>query len=94
MPTLTATALPSVQDPDPSKFLAVVNPYPPNADLEFHEDQLMLGLWLVCCAGRDVLRAIFYKPSVSASSSLTNVLPNPRISHKDFGHRHRSESRV
>jgi hypothetical protein len=78
MSTPIATALPSVLL-DESKFLAVANPYPPSADLEFHEDRLTLGLWLVCCAGRGVLRAIFYKPSVSAFSYLTSALPNTRI---------------
>jgi hypothetical protein len=68
---------------DESKYLAVVHPYPLNANLELHADQRALALWLACCAGKDALRAMFYKPSVSPSITyfflpyLTSTQPTP-----------------
>ncbi|KAF8262693.1 hypothetical protein EI94DRAFT_1515222, partial [Lactarius quietus] len=50
---------------DQSKYLAIVYPYPLNANLDLHVDQCAMALWLACCAGKEVLRTIFYKPSVS-----------------------------
>ena len=70
-PTQTQKSLPSV---DESKYLAVVNPYPLNANLELYEDQRALVLWLACCAGKEVSRAMFYSPSVSSSKHFF-VLP-------------------
>ena len=54
---------------DDSKYLIVVHPYPLNANLELDADQRELALWLACCAGKDVIRAIFHKPFVSLSSA-------------------------
>ena len=62
MPARTETSLLSV---DESKYLAVVNPYPLNANFGRYPDQRALALWLACCAGKEVLRAMFYRPSVS-----------------------------
>ena len=61
---------------DESKYLAVIHPYPLNANLELDADQRALALWLACCAGKDVLRAMFYKPSVSPSSTFF-ISPGP-----------------
>ena len=72
-PTQTQKSLPSV---DESKYLAVVNPYPLNANLELYEDQRALVLWLACCAGKEVLRAMFYSPSVSSSKHFFCFTPH------------------
>ncbi|KAH9018786.1 hypothetical protein EDB83DRAFT_2570317 [Lactarius deliciosus] len=48
---------------DGSKYLIVACPYPLNADLELHADQRALVLWLACCAGKDVLLAMFHRPT-------------------------------
>ncbi|KAH9174360.1 hypothetical protein EDB89DRAFT_566929 [Lactarius sanguifluus] len=60
MPKRNPTSLPPA---DGSKYLIVACPYPPNADLELHADQRALVLWLACCAGKDVLLAMFYRSS-------------------------------
>jgi hypothetical protein len=51
---------------DESKYLAIVNPYPPNANLDLYPNQRTLALWLASCAGQEVLRSLFYKPAVSS----------------------------
>ena len=53
---------------DQSKYLAIVKPYPLKANLNNYPDQRTLVLWLACCAGKEVLRALFYRPSVSPSN--------------------------
>jgi hypothetical protein len=55
---------------DEPKYLTVVHPYPLNANLELHADRRTLALWLACCAGKDVLFAMFHKPTVSPQSPL------------------------
>ncbi|KAH9058217.1 hypothetical protein EDB87DRAFT_1627177 [Lactarius vividus] len=60
MPTRIPTPLPPV---DGSKYLIVARPYPLDADLELHADQRALVLWLACCVGKDVLLAMFHRPS-------------------------------
>ncbi|KAH8995909.1 hypothetical protein EDB92DRAFT_105687 [Lactarius akahatsu] len=60
MPKRNPTSLPPA---DGSKYLIVTCPYPLNADLELHADQRTLVLWLACCAGKDVLLAMFHRPS-------------------------------
>jgi hypothetical protein len=52
---------------DEPRYLTVVHPYPLNANLELHADRRTLALWLACCTGKDVLLAMFYKPSVGPS---------------------------
>jgi len=49
--------------PPKSRFLVVVHPYPLNANLELRADRRALALWLVCCIGKDALRAMYYRPS-------------------------------
>ena len=72
MPTRIQTPPPSVGK---SRYLAVVNPYPLNANLELDADRRALALWLACCAGKNVLRAMFYRPSVSPSKPLFYFIP-------------------
>lgn len=50
---------------DEPRYLTVVHPYPLNANLEVHGDRRTLALWLACCTGKDVLLAMFHKPTVS-----------------------------
>ena len=56
---------PSPQIEDDSKYLTIVHPYPLNADLRLPADRRTLALWLACCTGKDVLRAMYHKPTVS-----------------------------
>jgi hypothetical protein len=63
---------------DESKYLAIVNPYPPKANLDSYPDQRTLALWLASCASKEVLRSLFYRLSVS-SFFLISPTPNPRI---------------
>ena len=68
---------------DEPRYLTVVHPYPLNANLEVHADRRSLALWLACCTGKDVLLAMFHKPTVSpfkASSKLnkeSQLMSNP-----------------
>jgi hypothetical protein len=50
---------------DDSKYLTVVHPYPLNANLHLQADRRALAFWLACCTGKDVLRAMYHKPTVS-----------------------------
>jgi hypothetical protein len=49
---------------DDSKYLTVVHPYPLNANLRLEADKRALAFWLACCTGKDVLRALYHKPTV------------------------------
>ena len=97
MPARTETSLLSV---DESKYLAVVNPYPLNANFGHYPDQRALALWLACCAGKEVLRAMFYRPSVSPTKpffylALYLIKQPTRASHKvSRNGRYRGQSRV
>jgi hypothetical protein len=51
---------------DESKYLAILDPYPPNANLDLYPDQRALVLWLASRAGKEVLRTLFHKSSVSS----------------------------
>ena len=62
MPRRTPTPPPSQDEP---RYLVVVHPYPPNANMLVHADRRGLALWLACCTGKDALLAMYYKPSVS-----------------------------
>ncbi|KAN0137849.1 hypothetical protein V8E53_004333 [Lactarius tabidus] len=48
---------------DESKYLAILDPYPPNANLDLYPDQRALVLWLASRAGKEVLRTLFHKSS-------------------------------
>lgn len=50
---------------DEPRYLTVVHPYPLNANLMLHADRRRLALWLACCTGKDVLLAMYHKPTVS-----------------------------
>ena len=63
MPKRIPTPPPPEDEP---RYLTVVHPYPLNANLLLHADRRTLALWLACCTGKDVLLAMFYKPTVSA----------------------------
>ena len=65
------TPSPARQIEDDSKYLTVVHPYPLNADLRQDADCRTLALWLACCTGKDVLRAMYHKPSVSLIGLIT-----------------------
>ena len=52
---------------DEPRYLTVVHPYPLHANLMIHADRRTLALWLACCTGKDVLLAMYYKPTVSFS---------------------------
>ena len=78
MPKRIPTPPPPV---DESKYLAVMRPYPLHANLELHADRRTLALWLACCAGKDVLLAMFYKPSVSPSRASFSYLTNTQPTH-------------
>ncbi len=78
MPKRIPTPPPPV---DESKYLAVMRPYPLHANLELHADRRTLALWLACCAGKDVLLAMFYKPSVSLSRASFSYLTNTQPTH-------------
>jgi hypothetical protein len=54
---------------DEPRYLTIVHPYPLNANLDISADRRALALWLACCTGnKDVLYAMFHKPSVSFRS--------------------------
>jgi hypothetical protein len=57
---------PPMQLEDDSKYLLVVHPYPLNANLRLEADELALAFWLACCTGKDVLRTMYHKPTVSS----------------------------
>jgi hypothetical protein len=80
---------------DEPRYLTVVHPYPLNANLELHADRRTLALWLACCTGKDVLFAMFYKPSVSPSKIFFKSPTDTTYAHKVSrnGH-HRSRSRL
>jgi hypothetical protein len=61
---------------DEPRYLVVVHPYPLNAHLQLHGDRRTLALWLACCIGKDVLYAMYHKPSVSQTCF---SLPSPRV---------------
>ncbi|KAI9507743.1 hypothetical protein F5148DRAFT_1284822 [Russula earlei] len=48
---------------DEPRYLTVVHPYPLNANLKVLGDRRALALWLACCTGKDVLLAMFHKPT-------------------------------
>ena len=50
-------------EPD-SKFLAVYQTYPANADMELEDDQIRLARWIESIIPADYLVAIHYKPKV------------------------------
>jgi hypothetical protein len=50
---------------DEPRYLTVVHPYPLNANLMLHADRRKLALWLACCTGKEVLLAMYHKPTVS-----------------------------
>ena len=58
---------------DDSKY---VHPYPLNANLRLPADRRTLALWLACCTGKDVLRAMFHKPTVSFIKFFDTTVPN------------------
>ncbi|KAI0291245.1 hypothetical protein BC826DRAFT_484215 [Russula brevipes] len=60
MPKRAATPPPPDDEP---RYVVVVHPYPLHANLLQHEDRRTLALWLACCTGKDVLLAMFYKPT-------------------------------
>jgi hypothetical protein len=61
---------------DDSKYLTVVHPYPPNPNLRLPADRRTFALWLACCTGKDVLRAMYHKPTVSFIEFLDTTVPN------------------
>ncbi|KAH8984205.1 hypothetical protein EDB86DRAFT_163395 [Lactarius hatsudake] len=60
MPKRIPTPPPPEDEP---RYLTVVHPYPLHANLELHADRRTLALWLACCTGKDVLLAMFHKPT-------------------------------
>ena len=58
-----------------SIFLVVVHPYPLGANLKRRADRRALAQWLASIVGKDALRAMFYRPSVSLSNAFCFVLP-------------------
>ena len=55
---------------DERRYLTIVHPYPLNANLQLHADRRTFTLWLACCTGKNVLLAMFYKPTVSLTFSV------------------------
>jgi hypothetical protein len=56
------------KSPEPiedSKFLAVVHPFPLNANMELIEDFTNFIYWLASVVGKDYALGVFFKPSVS-----------------------------
>lgn len=51
---------------DEPKYLTVVHPYPPHANMELLGDQKEFAYWIASCTGKDVFLAFFYKPAVRA----------------------------
>jgi len=60
MPKRIPTPPPPEDEP---RYLTVVHPYPLNPNLLLHADRRAVALWLACCTGKDVLLAMFYKPT-------------------------------
>ena len=63
MPKREKTPPPAADEP---KYLTVVHPYPPHANLELEGERKELAYWLASCTGKDPLLAFFYKPQVRA----------------------------
>ncbi len=77
MPKRVKTPPPPEDEP---RYLVVVHPYPLNANLLLQADRRTLALWLACCTGKDVLYAMYYKPSVSRIFFFHPSFPqSPRI---------------
>ncbi|KAH7096830.1 hypothetical protein BKA62DRAFT_485778 [Auriculariales sp. MPI-PUGE-AT-0066] len=56
-----ATPPPSKDEP---KFLTIIHPYPPHANLELKEDQVEMSRWLACIIqDPSKLHSLYYKPS-------------------------------
>ena len=62
-------SIPSPPEDEP-RYLTIVHPYPLNANLQLNADRRAFALWLACCTGKDVLLAMFYKPTVSLYLSI------------------------
>ncbi|KAH9018393.1 hypothetical protein EDB85DRAFT_618061 [Lactarius pseudohatsudake] len=60
MPKRIPTPPPPEDEP---RYLTVVHPYPLHANLDLPADRITLALWLACCTGKDVLLAMFHKPT-------------------------------
>lgn len=62
MPKRIPTPPPGDDEP---RYLTVVHPYPPHANMELETDRKVFAFWLACCIGKDNLYAFFHKPLVS-----------------------------
>lgn len=81
MPKRIPTPPPPEDEP---RYVVVVHPYPLNPNLLLHADRRTLALWLACCTGKDVLLALYYKPSVSPMSSFFQNPPSCGIGRADM----------
>jgi len=70
---------------DEPRYLTVVHPYPLNANLMLHADRRKLALWLACCTGKDVLLAMYHKPTVSGILRMFCELQRRGIGIEDHG---------
>ncbi|KAI0919209.1 hypothetical protein AcW1_003353 [Taiwanofungus camphoratus] len=59
MPKRIPTPPPGDDEP---RYLTVVHPYPPHANMELETDRKVFAFWLACCIGKDNLYAFFHKP--------------------------------
>ena len=65
MPKREVTPPPPEDEP---RYLTVVYPYPPQANMELVQDCAEFSRWIACVVGKDVLLALFHKPSVRATA--------------------------
>ena len=61
MPKREKTPPPADDEP---RYLTVVHPYPPHANMELLADRKEFAFWIASCTGKDDLLAFFYKPAV------------------------------